>query len=107
MKKIKTKTVEALGKMQRGSVHQQFKKCGKPNCKCVRGELHSTYYHFVRENGKLKTRYLKASEVEEIQQACLLRRSRQKVERVNSNKAWQQLREIRESLRSVKDFYNQ
>ena len=103
--KMKTKRAEVLGKILRGSVHRQFKKCGKPNCKCSRGELHPTYYHFVRENGKLKTRYLKAGEVEQVQQACLLRRSQQKVQQINSSKAWQKLREIRESLRSVKDFY--
>jgi len=24
-----------------GSLHRKFFKCGKPNCKCARGELHS------------------------------------------------------------------
>jgi hypothetical protein len=99
-------TTEALGKILRGSVNRQFKKCGKSNCKCSRGELHPTYYHFVRENGKLKARYLKAAEVEQIQQACLLRRSQEKEKRIISMKAWQQLREIREGLRSFENLYN-
>ena len=103
---MKTKTVEVLGQILRGTVHKQFKKCGKPNCKCARGELHSTYYYFVRMDGKLKAQYLKASEVEKVQQACMLRRSLKKEQRIASNKAWQQLRENRQSLQSVTDLYN-
>jgi hypothetical protein len=104
---MKIKSAEEYTKTVSGSVQRQFKKCGKSNCRCARGELHGAYYyHFVRVGGKLIRRYLKAGEVEQTRQACLVRRSQTKAERINSNKAWQQLREIRESLRSVEDFYN-
>ncbi len=104
---MKIKSGEEYTKMVGGSVQRQFKKCGKSNCKCARGELHGAYYyHFVRVGGKLIRRYFKASEVEQTRQACLSRRTKQKAEQINSNKAWQQLREIRESLRSVTDLYN-
>ncbi len=76
---MKTKSAAEYTKLSGGSVQRQFKKCGNPNCKCARGELHGPYYyHFVRVGGKLIRRYLKASEVEQTRQACRLRRSEQK-----------------------------
>jgi hypothetical protein len=103
---MKTKTENLLPQMMCGTVHQQFKKCGKSNCRCSKGELHGAYYyHFVRIGGKLKKRYLKAHQVKQIEQACLFRRSQQKEQRLNSINAWQQLREVRETLRTCKNLY--
>lgn len=103
---MRTKGAVSLRKIIGGSVHRQFKKCGKSNCRCAKGKLHGPYYyHFVFVNGKLKNRYLKASEVEQTKQACLLHRSRQRVRGINSDKSWQQLREIRESLRTLTNLY--
>ncbi len=97
---IKTKTQKVLPKILSGSAHQQFKKCGKQNCKCIRGQLHGPYYYrFARIDGKLRKRYLKADEVEAVQSACQLRQTEQKAQRRKSQTAWNQLRELRDSLR--------
>lgn len=89
-----------LPKMMPGTVHIQFVRCGKVNCKCSRGELHGAYYyHFVRIDGKLCKRYLKANTVEELQRACNLRQREEKKQRIESGAAWKQLRELRASLR--------
>lgn len=102
---MQTKTGEVLGKILRGTVHRQFKKCGKSNCKCARGELHQTFYHFVRINGKLKARYLKASEVELIQLACAARQREQKDRRRRALVSWHRLRGLRAELREFRNLY--
>ncbi len=89
-----------LPKTMPGTVHIQFVRCGKANCKCSRGELHGAYYyHFVRIDGKLCKRYLRADKVEELQRACNLRQREEKDQRIESATAWKQLRELRASLR--------
>src|SRR5688500_3008296 len=43
----------------------QYVRCGKPKCRCVGGALHGPYfYHFTRENGRLRKRYNKKADVE-------------------------------------------
>ena len=36
----------------RASLNPRQKVCGKPNCRCVRGERHSALYVMASENGK-------------------------------------------------------
>ncbi len=107
MNQVKTQTAKVLPKILRGSVHQQFKKCGKSNCKCSKGVLHGAYYyHFVRIGGKLKKRYLKASEVEPIQIACNARRQLEKQQRANDWAFWQRFRALRAEMREFPNLYN-
>jgi len=85
-----------------GSVHQQYVRCGKAKCKCARGELHGAYYyHFLRTAGRLRKRYLKAHEVEQMQTACLARREEEKARRVQSRESRQHFRKINALLRDV------
>lgn len=104
---MKTQLNELLPKTMTGTVHAQYVRCGKSNCKCAKGDLHGAYfYHFVRVGGKLKKRYLKLSEVETIQKACRARQKEEK-ERIEFSKMfWKQLREIRESVRECVNFTN-
>ncbi len=103
---MKTKTEKMLPKKSAGTVHAQFVRCGKQNCKCSRGELHGAYYyHFVRVGGRLKKRYLKASEVEETQIACLARQREEKAQRASSQEVWNQLRELRAGFREYQNLY--
>jgi len=99
---MKTKTAKVLPKTLFGTVHTQFVRCGKANCKCARGELHGAYfYHFVRVGGKLRKRYLKAVEVEKIKESCALRQQQEKGRRSNSRTVWNLIRQIRENLRET------
>ena len=99
---MKTKTAKVLPKTLPGTVHRQFKKCGKSNCKCARGKLHGAYfYHFVRVGGKLRKRYLKAVEVEKIKESCALRQQKEKRRRNDSKTVWSLIRQIRENLRET------
>lgn len=97
---MKNKSENLLPKILRGTVHEQFVRCGKPNCKCVRGELHGAYfYHFIRVNGKLKKRYLRRDEVESWRLACGENQKREKAQRLEQSATWQLLRRLRSDLR--------
>ncbi len=103
---MQTKTQTVLPKMMTGTVHTQYVRCGKQNCKCARGELHGAYfYHFVRVGGKLRKRYLKAVEVEKIKESCALRQQQEKRRRDDSKTVWNLIRQIRENLRETDALY--
>jgi len=38
----------------RGNLLERRRACGKPNCKCARGELHESLYLVFSEGGKLR-----------------------------------------------------
>jgi uncharacterized protein DUF6788 len=41
------------------TVREEWKQCGKLNCKCMAGELHGPYrYEYWREGDRVKSRYL-------------------------------------------------
>jgi hypothetical protein len=103
---MNTKTQKLLPKMMPGTVHAQFVKCGKQNCKCSRGELHGAYfYHFVRVGGRLRKRYLKADQVEQTQIACSNRQREEKERIESSRRFWEEFRELRQELRELRSFY--
>jgi len=55
------KMVDALPRSDppRGSLHLEWKRCGKAGCRCARGALHGPYwYRHFREEGKQRKRYV-------------------------------------------------
>ena len=53
-----------------GSLQSERKACGRPNCRCTRGELHGPYWSLRwREDGRLRRRYVRPSELERVQTA--------------------------------------
>jgi hypothetical protein len=83
--------VESLPKTLPGVVCQQWVRCGRPNCRCARGELHGPYaYHFTRENGRLRKRYVKPADVARVRAACQARRD-QRRELAEGWECWRQL----------------
>lgn len=100
---MKTKTGNLLPKMMSGSVHAQMVRCGKASCKCARGELHGAYYYlFVRVNGKLTKRYLKADEVQPVRAAYLAWHEKGKERRARAREARQIIRESSARLRDIR-----
>lgn len=50
-----------------GTLIPQFIRCGRPNCKCAKGELHGPYfYRFVRESGRLRKIYVKKADLQAV-----------------------------------------
>jgi hypothetical protein len=53
-----------------GHIQKRRVKCGKSNCKCVRGEKHIAFYHVWDTDGRRYQKYIRRSEVEKIRAAC-------------------------------------
>jgi hypothetical protein len=89
---MKTKPENPLPKTLPGAVCAQMVRCGKPSCKCARGELHGPYYyHFTRQRGVLVKRYVRASEVVQVRAACESRRKEEKQRRTSAQISNRQL----------------
>ncbi len=91
-----------LPKMGHGSVSAQWVRCGKPSCRCARGERHGPYYYrFWREDGRLRKRYVPAAEVAAVQAACEKRRLREELARTDLLGGRQTWRALSARLREV------
>lgn len=65
-----------------GAVCAQYVRCGRPGCKCARGELHGPYYYrFWRDRGRLRKKYIRPGAVEVVRAACEARRARRRESR--------------------------
>jgi hypothetical protein len=63
----------SLPKMLPGSVHIEYKRCGKATCRCANGSehLHGPYfYRHVWENGRQRKEYVPVASVKEVTQSC-------------------------------------
>ena len=61
-----------------GVVCRQWARCGRPTCRCARGELHGPYdYLFWREGGRLRKRYVRQADAEAARAACRERQRRE------------------------------
>lgn len=102
---MRTKSVKVLPKttdeIQNGGLYLQRVRCGKSNCKCVRGETHSAYYFFTRSSGKLIKTYVRKSEVEAFTEIA----NRAAVERAQRQQSAQSSRSLLKRLReSVREY---
>jgi hypothetical protein len=67
-----------------GAVCAQYKRCGKPNCRCARGQPHGPYfYRFRWRGGRVTKVYVPLAEVEAVRAACALHRERRAEARAN------------------------
>ena len=50
-----------------GSLQQEWKACGKPSCRCARGDLHGPYfYRRWREGGRQRRQYVRPADLERV-----------------------------------------
>lgn len=95
---MKLKKAKTLPKILKGSVHAQWVTCGKPGCKCARGELHGPYFYlFWRENGRLRKAYVRRHDLSRVLKAIQSYRTKKLRRRL----AWRTLRETREVIRKA------
>lgn len=74
------KAAESLPQRSIGSLHLEFKKCGRPNCRCGGGLLHGPYvYRHRREGGRQKKEYVPIRRLSEV--ALEMERQRAEAER--------------------------
>jgi hypothetical protein len=57
------------GEVLAASLSRTHKVCGKPNCKCTRGDKHVVYQLSWTENGKRRSAHIRAGELAKIQAA--------------------------------------
>jgi hypothetical protein len=95
---MQNESVETLPKMLSGVVCSQWVRCGRPNCRCTRGQLHGPYYYrFWRQHGRLRKAYVKQSELDHVRTACEERRRNRRA----VVDAWREWRTIQSFLREV------
>lgn len=77
--RARSESRDPLPKTLPGAVCAQWVKCGKPNCRCARGELHGPYwYRFYRQGDRLVKQYVRRQDVEPVRAACNKRRRDEK-----------------------------
>jgi len=45
-------------------------RCGKPNCRCTRGDRHVAYYHVTYYSGVRSRKYVRRDQLPEVLAAC-------------------------------------
>ena len=100
---MKTKTAKVLPKtvdeIQNGGLYLQRVRCGKANCKCARGELHTAFYFFTRRGGKLVKTYVRKSEFDEFMRLIAKAATKRKERRQTAKSNLDFLKELRQVLR--------
>ena len=87
----KAKNADLLPKKRVGSLHLEFKRCGRPNCRCARGLLHGPYvYRHRRENGRQKKEYVPMLRLSEV----ALEMERERAETVRPGQIRRVLKEL-------------
>lgn len=87
-----------------GAVVEQYRTCGKSNCRCARGDLHGPYhYRTWREDGKQMWEYVRREDVEAVTQACETNRRLQEYLRWNRERVKQMFKRSREILREAEN----
>ena len=101
---LKNKIQNSLPKIQPlpGAVCVQWKRCGKPKCKCAKGELHGGYYyHFYYVGGKLHKKYVKKAEVEQVKAGCLAYKTNRQEMRQLIKESLNDWRRLKQMLKEV------
>src|SRR5262249_30221848 len=91
-------SLESLHKMLPGVVLRQWVRCGRPNCRCARGQLHGPYfYRFGHEGGRLRKEYVRRRDVDQVRARCEARQQYRKERKAG----WQKWRELLAAVRGV------
>jgi hypothetical protein len=83
--------VETLPKTLPGAVCAQWVRCGRPGCRCARGQPHGPYfYRFWREAGRLRKAYVRRADVAQVRARCRAR-AEERGELAEWCEVWRQL----------------
>ena len=82
----------------------QYRKCGKPGCRCNAGALHGPYFfYFYREDGKLKKSYIRKAEAKALWEHYSRWRQIQKQRAADRREFTELCREVRRLDRLLSD----
>ena len=77
----------------RGTLSERAGKCGKPHCRCTRGELHKSWYLVQSQNGKYRQICVPQAWQQRVRQAVNDYRQIQKLIEEVSELEWKRLQE--------------
>src|SRR3954469_20164280 len=97
MSRGRNENPEPLPKTLPGVVCVQRVRCGKPGCRCARGQGHVAYYRFWREGGRLRQQHGRGGGLAAVRAACEARRR----ERLELAAAWERWRQLVSAVREV------
>jgi hypothetical protein len=101
MKTKRSNPATKISDLQPGHVQQRRVRCGKANCKCRRGELHSAYYHVWHADGRRFQCYVRRSEIDTLRAACQAHRELQTQLRAGRAEYKRTLTQLRALLRML------
>lgn len=91
-----------IDQISNGGVYHQAVKCGKANCRCSRGELHSGYYYFfTRMERRLKKIYIPKQMVNAVADLAENAAATRRAARHMTSESLGKLREFRMRLREI------
>jgi hypothetical protein len=95
---VQNKSRVPLPKILPGVVRPQWVRCGRPGCRCYRGEPHGPYfYRFWREGGRLRKAYVRPEDLGQVRARCEARRRARREHKA----AWQAWRGLLAAVRQV------
>jgi len=80
----------------RGTLAVRGRKCGKPNCHCASGKLHSSLYLVLSDQGKLRQIYVPKDWEERVRQAVSDYQKMQRLIEEVSELEWRRLEQRKE-----------
>jgi hypothetical protein len=87
-----------LPKILPGVVRPQWVRCGRPGCRCARGQPHGPYfYRLWREGGRLRKAYVRPADLAAVRAGCEARRQLRR----ELGAGWAAWRQLRDLLREV------
>jgi hypothetical protein len=80
----------------KGTLEVRYVKCGRPNCKCAKGEMHGPYtYVRTYRGGKRRRVYVKSNNVSKLKET----RSEHKESRASSRDLLQLIRKLNRQMK--------
>ncbi len=80
----------------RGTLSLRNVRCGKPGCRCARGELHACLYLVRRQGGKLRQLFVPRQWEERVRQAVENHQAMERLIEELSDLEWKRLKERKE-----------
>jgi hypothetical protein len=80
----------------RGTLSLRKVRCGKPTCRCARGELHACLYLVRRHGGKLRQRFVPRAWEEGVRQSVENHQEMERLIEELSDWEWKRLKEREE-----------
>jgi hypothetical protein len=83
-------------RLLRGNLSLRRRKCGKPNCRCATGELHTSLYLVHSDGGRLRQIFVPKQLEERVRQAVRDYQTLQKFLEEISELEWRRVKQSRE-----------